>query len=284
MTAQEKQNILKENLTEFQKRLDISKNQKILTSIELADELSDSENVFDALKDLESLLSADEEALLISALCKTELRPKIKDMLFIGSTEPTRAGAHSKISFVRNKYNDIAFEKFSKSVTNAKPDYASSFKEACENVYDGHCEFCILPLTNSTDGRMMSFYALTERYELKICNYEEIEDETSGSLCLALLSRSCKEPNDKKTSDKNYIFEFSVNAEHTDFIANLLLAANALGARLLSVDSIPVEYAFSTKRFFFSFEIQSNELLALRLYVALKNQSYTPIGIYQNKN
>ena len=135
MTAQEKQNILKENLTEFQKRLDISKNQKILTSIELADELSDSENVFDALKDLESLLSADEEALLISALCKTKLRPKIKDMLFIGSTEPTRAGAHSKISFVRNKYNDIAFEKFSKSVTNAKPDYASSFKEACENVY-----------------------------------------------------------------------------------------------------------------------------------------------------
>lgn len=284
MVAQEKQNILKENLIEFQKRLDIAKRQKILTTVELAKEISESENAFDLLKSIESLLSSDEEAMLLSELCKTELRSKIKAMLFIGSTEPTKAGAHSKISFVKNKYNDIAFEEFSRSGINAKPDYASSFKDSCESVYDGRCEFCILPLTNSNDGRMMSFYALIERYELKICNYTEIEDEASGSLRLALLSRSCKEPNEKKPDSQNYVFEFSVNAERTDFISELLLAARALGSELLSIDSIPVEYALGMQKFFFAFNISVNELLAFRLYVALKNQSYVPIGIYQNKN
>ena len=286
MTAREKQKILEDNLYEFQKRLDIAKKQKSLTATELANEISQlkESNIFDTLKKLTEILSPDEQAQMLLALCKTDLYQKIKASLFIGSTEPTQAGAHSRISFVKNKYNDIAFEEFSHAVINAKPDYASSFKESCESVYDGRCEFCILPVTSTSDGRLMSFYALIDRYELKICDYTDIEDDTSGSFRYALLARSCKEPNEKKAPKQKYIFEFSISAENTDFILELLLASNALGAELLSVDSIPVEYALSTQRFFFTFSISASELIALRAFVATKNQSYTPIGIYKKKN
>lgn len=286
MTTQEKQKILKKNLKDFQGRLEISKKQRALTITELATEIADCEEGYlTALRDaLNGSLSPDEEAMLLSGVCCTDLGDRIRAMLFIGSSEPTQAGAHSKISFVKNKYNDTAFDEFSRTVINAKPDYASSFKESCESVYDGRCEFCILPLTNSSDGRLMSFYALIDRYELKICNYTDIEDDISGNIMLALLSRSCKEPKDKKSADKRYIFEFSTNAESTEFISDLLLAAKTLDAELLSIDSIPLEYSLSAQRFFFTFSAYPRELLALRLFIALKNQSYTPIGLYQNKN
>ena len=288
MTLEKKQGILTQNLHEFSKKQNIAAQQRALTVSELArlycEQYKDSVIVLDALNEAISDFSVNDEIIFLSELCRSELADKIRDALFIGSTEPTSAGSHSKISYLKNKYNDIAFEHFSHSVANAKPDYASSFAECCENVFDERCEYCILPIMNSTDGRLMSFYNLLDRYDLKISSTVDIDGDDSSSFKHALIGRSCKEQRARMHKNQRYVFEFSVTTESTDFFAPLFEAAAQTDARLLCVDSIPVEYAADMQKFFFSFSIPSQSALAFRLFVALKHQAYTPIGIYKEIN
>lgn len=289
MTPKEKQKILNQNLREFEKRRDLADQQKALTALELAqlycEQHTDAINIYDIPSALSSDFSVNDEIVFLSEICRSSLAEQIKASLFIGSSEPTSAGAHSKISYLKNRYNDIAFEHFSHTVANAKPDYASSFAECCESVFDGRCEYCILPIMNSSDGRLMSFYSLLDRYELKICATVDIDkDDSSISFKHALIGRSCKEQRQRAQRTQRYIFEFSLISEGTEFFAPLLEAANRLGAKLSSIDSLPVEYTPDTQKFFFSFSLPSQGALAFRLFVALKHQTYTPIGFYKETN
>ena len=284
-----KKRIYVENLREFNKRLEITTQQKEITLSELAklycENYSDTSDILDILRETVTKLCAADEIIFLSELCRSELSEKIKNMLFIGSSEPTLAGAHSKISYVKNRYNDLAFEHFSRSVANAKPDYALSFTECCENVFDGHCEFCILPVMNSKDGRLMSFYSLLDRYELKICETIELDsDDLSTTIKHARISRSCKEQKSRASKNQNYVFEFSIIDENTKFFSALFEAATKLDATLTSVDSLPIEYASGMQKFFFSFVLPQQNALAFRLFVALNHQTYTPLGIYKNND
>ena len=284
---EKKKNIYVENLREFNNRINIAKKQKEITLLELANlycgAYSDKEDIIPNLRETVTELSASDEIMFLSELCRAQLSEQIKNILFIGSSESTLAGAHSKISYVKNRYNDLAFEHFSRSIVNAKADYALSFSECCENVFDGRCEFCILPIMNSKDGRLMSFYNLLDRYELKICGTVEIDSEDNATTVKhAIISRACKESKGRFQKYKNCIFEFSIIDESTDFFASLFEAANKIGAQLKGVDSLPIEYASDMQKFFFSFSLPQQNALAFRLFVALNHQSYTPIGLYQS--
>ena len=286
MTFESKKAILLKNLYTLNQRQNSTNEQKLLTISDISRLYCESfTNDSDILKELISIsemLSTKDEIIFLSELCRSEHRKKIKEQLFIGSTEATLAGAHSKISFVKNKYNNIAFEHFSHSVVNSKAEYASSFSESCESVFDGRCEFCILPIMNSTDGRLMSFYNLLDRYELKICEITDIDSESSYSvLRYARVGRACKEVRERAQKNQRYIFEFLITAEDTCLFASLFEAANHIGATLTSIDSLPVEYASNVQKFFFSFSLPSENALAFRLFVALNHPSYTPLGIYK---
>ena len=286
MSFEAKKKIYIENLRELNKRTTIAAEQKKITLFELAQlycqAYSGTNDILADLQQTAEHLSASDEILFLSELCRSELAPKIKEQLFIGSSEVTLAGAHSKISYVKNKYNDEAFEQFSRSVANAKPDYALSFAECCENVYDGRCEFGIFPIMNSKDGRLMSFYALLDRYDLKIRETVDIENEdSSATLTHARISRACKEEKERSQKNKRYVFEFSLISESTEFFSDLFEAASKVGAKLTCVDSLPVEYISNMQKFYFSFSLPQSSALAFRLFVAIKHPTYTPIGIYK---
>ena len=128
---EKREDILIQNLGEFAKKQNLAKQQKELTVLELArlycEHYKSIDGILEALKEIGSELSVSELIVFLSEICHSELAENIKAMLFIGSTDPTTAGAHSKISYSRNKYNDAAFEHFSRFVANAKPDYADLF-------------------------------------------------------------------------------------------------------------------------------------------------------------
>lgn len=289
MTFEKKLQIFRENLREINIREDLTKRQKALTALEIAKECCDANAEADEIRkllgELNESLSPKEELLFLSEILCSKKGANLKGLLFIGSTDPTPAGAHSKISYVKNRYNDEAFEHFSHSTPNVKPDYASSFKEAAENVFDGRCEFCILPIMNSEEGRLMSFYSLLDRYELKICETVDLDaDDSSRTIRYARVGKACKEQKERFQSNQSYIFEFSITAASSDFLVPLFEAAKQSKATLVSIDSLPVEYTTDTQRFFFSFSIPQKSSAAFRLFVALKHQGYMPIGLYgENK-
>ncbi len=288
MTFEDKSYIFTQNLKEFNKKQAIASQQAELTVIELAHLYCESNKSLDdtlkLLGDLIDDLSVKDVMTFLCELCRSEHINKIKDMVFIGSTEPTSAGAHSKISYLKNRYNDIAFEQFSHSVSNAKAEYALSFSECCENVLYGRCEFCILPIMNSNDGRLMSFYGLLDRYDLKICDVVDIDnDDSTSTFRHALLGRACKEQRMRPQKNQNYIFEFSIITDKPDFFTSLLLAADKINAKLICIDSLPIEYASDMQKFFISFSIPSQNTLAFRLFLALNLQAHTPLGFYKEK-
>lgn len=280
-------NILKSNYKEFSTKLKIVESQQELTVKCLADILlshsNDLEATVNSFREILPNASPKEEIAFFTELSASSLRNKLKPYAFIDSNETTPAGAHSKIAFVKNKYTERAFEEFSRTIANAKPIYSLNFKESCESVTNGNCEFCILPIANSTDGRLISFYSLLDRYDLKICEVLTIEDNDAQSLYYARVGRSCKEPSERHSPEREFIFEFSVLSSSADFISALLLAAEAAGARIISIDSMPVEYTSSLQKFFFSFTLNSRATLPFRLFVAFLEQSSTPLGLYQNK-
>ena len=285
MTKQEKSKIHAENLAFLTKRQESLKAQKDLVINDMIEAFC---NEADSPKQLQELLypdllelSAEDKISFCKAICNSRLKKELTSLLFIGSNEPTPAGSHSKISFVKNKYNELAFERFSRFVANAKPDYATSFKESCENVTNGFCEFCILPITSSEDGRLMSFFSLLDRYELKICAVTDIEDEDSSkTIRYACVGKSCPEPS-KKNLKEEIIFEFFAIDSTSDFLSLLILAAKEANAEIVNVDSFPVEYSTHLQKFFFSFRIPNQNALFFRLLVAINQSNYTPIGLYK---
>ena len=187
-------------------------------------------------------------------------------------------GRTAVISYVKNNYNDAAFLAFSKLFNTPKVSYGASFEEVCERVYNGVCDYCILPLESVAGGKLFSFYSLVEKYDLHIFAACDI-DETSSSkrTRYALLSRTALiwEDNSKKS-----YFEFSIIKDDSYALTDVLDVAFAMGAKLYRIDSIPLPYDDLTFRIYHVFEADANTLLNLRLYLENKYPQLKTVGHY----
>lgn len=76
--------------------------------------------------------------------------------------------AADKIAYVQNTFSDTAYLQFSNTLRHPRAAYFDSFSGVCEEVYNGICEYCILPILHQRDGKLFRFYALLEKYELRI--------------------------------------------------------------------------------------------------------------------
>jgi len=73
-----------------------------------------------------------------------------------------------RVAYLRNTYTDTAFETFSTVLRSAASTYYSDFPGVCEALYYDRATACILPLENSSDGKLLRFYSLLTRYDLRI--------------------------------------------------------------------------------------------------------------------
>ena len=204
MKKEEKLNILSDNATLLFHRKDVVNEEINLTLSHIVSILctnSDNYSIEKLIREYKTLLpnSIGNEDVLIYQSMSTS-RPfanEMKKAYAIGSTADAPAGSHEKIATVKNNFNTLAFEHFSQSINNAKQIFASSFSQACELVNDGECEFCILPIENMSTGKMLSFYSIIDKYELKICSAYDICDDEGNTVRYALLGKGCFEPSKK---------------------------------------------------------------------------------------
>lgn len=287
MTKEERLNIHLENLSVFGKRSSLAKEARETALCHIVAELCADVDTVSACEELPSLykelvgrLSPVEEMLLYEEMARSpRLASAMRSAFAVGSLDSVEAGSHGRIACVKNDFNNYALEQLSYTVTNAKPRFVSSFLEACEAVSDGECEFCILPIENASDGRMLGFYSMIDRYELKICRACDVDDEQSGTVRYALLSKSCPEPTDKRKSEE-LIFEFSVISDDGAFMVDMLTAAEKCGALPISLDCSPLPYDSRLRRYLLSFRISAHGSLLLRAFLSNSYHNYTPLGLY----
>ena len=287
MAKNEKLKTLADNLNVFRSRTSIASEQTSLTLSHISSILCDSfkdatpEELDNEYKKLvPSAFGGDKIILYKEMASRPSLLAKMKENFSIG-IDSTPAGAHGKISYVRNDLNTVAFDLLSERINNAKYVWEPSFVLSCESVSEGKSEFCILPIESSSDGKLFGFYSMMERYDLKIVSVCEVDDDRGETAKYALVAKSSASD---IRSDGYLVFEFSLLSDDCDFLSELISAAKACDASTEKISFVPVKYDSNLLRYILSFKISSQNILPFKAFLALTYHSYTPIGCYIDKN
>ena len=273
---------------------------------ELAEILLRSErtSLKDNLSDFFSrLLSSDRSTKSTEAICLcTELIQKnVLNTLIeypddsFSAGEPVSPKAADRVAYLQNRFTDSAFLAFSATLSKPRAAYFSSFSDVCEEVYHGLCEFRILPIENTEDGKLVRFYKLIEKYELKIVAVCDIPQPNQGTTRYALLRHRHIFAESTLASGKDFSIEISLTPIGKTALSDILSAAAHCGMYPTRIDSLPGSEEQSGLRCHIVFEhapdrqaplslLPEKAVAAFLLYLSLSLPEYTQIGIYQKIN
>lgn len=176
----------------------------------------------------------------------------------------TSSSSNSQIvCWATNQYAEKALAKFSKLFPSSKTVYVDSFSQVCDLV-EGADHFGILPIENSADGRLVGFYRLIDKHELKICAVCDIEDDAGETFTrFALVSGDLK----RLASQYPIHVELSVISPNRTHFMEVIKVSEQLeisGSRMFSV---PLYY---------NREEAGNDTITLTIY----QKSALPFFIY----
>lgn len=211
---------------------------------------------------------------------KKEIDPDI----FFPEAEDVPANAAERIAYPRSSYADAAYLRFSELLHLPRTVYTHSFPAACEEVYNGLCEYCILPLENSSEGPLNSFSRLIDNYGLKVAATCDVcAADGSRSTRFALLRR---DPIPFLPFGKRQrYFEFAAALTASPSPAEILTAAQLCGLKLCRLDSRPHQTDTATDIWtHFVFSAKEGDLTAFLLYLFMQVPNAEYIGIYPHLN
>ena len=282
MNVKEAIRIHSENVDEFTRRRALADAQRRNSLSELirlfvnSSDRGEASEVYESYRQTMPSSSYEDRAELCMALAVSKVYgAEMWSRCFAG--DDIAAGSHGKISLVRNKYNEIAFSRFSRILKRPKEIFVSSFTAACEDVYDSESEFCILPIENGQNGRLFGFYSMLDRYELKICAVCELDGEDEVGAKYALVGRSAP---DRIPKNANWGYEFSVISGSGRALSEISGVSRIFGAELLKIDSLPVEYDSGLQKYYFTFDIPEANISAFDLFLSEEYSGYTSVGVY----
>ncbi len=233
----------------------LSKYSKILDDIYICKSIASSEKKEYQKKDFAALICEKEE------IERAEIQP----------------GQDKKVSFVRGNQSGRAFEYFAKFVPGVLAEYEEDFKSACEAVANGESTYAIIPIENSLDGRLNSFYRLIEKYTLFIVLTAEVpsEDyETSTKFALVY-----KNPDIIEAEGEEF-FECKITFYQQRDIGNIILAADYFGADVCKIHSLPLSFGGRENSFDITFAIDGADIAGLFCYLFLEYPHFSTVGFY----
>lgn len=288
-------NINLENHNHIEKRMRLLSEQKNVVAHELAfsicNGVKNMPDVLASIRECSADMSISDKVSLCFAVYdffeqknllnfKHEFLPSI--------SEPVPADALNKIAYMKSNYTDRAFGVFSSAIRTNRAVLVNSFALACEEVISGNCEFALLPLENSSDGILYSFYSLIENNGLNIfttCEITDIYDDFKATR-FALV---CKNPtNATQIKNRSRYFEFLNTLYGNISTSDILIAAKLCGMRLVMHNSLPVVYKTEEYTDHFIFCAKDAFLDVFLLFLSVFAKDYISLGIYaktsQNKN
>lgn len=212
---------------------------------------------------------------------KRELLPES----FFTENEELPEQARDRIAYQRNSYADSAYLLFAKHLSAPRAVYSHNFQTVCEEVYNQSCEYCILPLENSADGPLNSFFRLIERFELKIAATCDIPTtDKSRTTRFALLRRNLS-PLYAISSKHDRFFEFGLPSDADVKPADVLYAAECCGLRLCRhASGMRQTDQAALRSDNFSVGADRGDLCTFLLFLAMEAPNYTPLGLYPHLN
>ncbi len=189
----------------------------------------------------------------------------------------TAAARDRRVSFVRGNGSGRAFERFAKYVPGVLAEYEDDFRRALEAVANGETTFAIVPIENSFDGRLNSFYRLMEKYALSIVLAADIpSDDYESSTKFALVYKKL----DVIEAEGEELFECKITLREPAELADIINAAAYFGADVCKVYSLPLSSGGRENSFDIIFGLDGANIAGLFCYLMLKYPHLSPIGVY----
>ena len=158
-------------------------------------------------------------------------------------------GGENRISYMKSAPADKAYLRFSSVLPDCRFSEAHSFVDACEEVYNGFCRFCLFPLEVSGEGRLTAFSRLIVKYGLVAAAACDIVTQTPAGSRTTRFGLLCRGSEDDETLtgglegiDVRYV-ELLHTASSAASFTDLLNAAGFCGLRPVRVDTLPLETA-----------------------------------------
>lgn len=148
-----------------------------------------------------------------------------------------------RVSYMTGSLADKAFLQFSERLPGCRATDVRSFVDACEEVYNGLCQFCILPLESAEEGRLSAFFRLIIRYGLQTVAVCDVKQKGTGGMRRTRFALLC-------VGDGEPVFRYCpqdappryVELIHTSRImpsvAEVLAVAEFCGMRLIRADTL----------------------------------------------
>lgn len=172
----------------------------------------------------------------------------------------------SRIAYVKNAVSDEAYRVFSGVIEDVSVTYASSFAQACEDVYYGRVAYCILPYETSEEGVLSGFMKLIRKYEL-YPHFVCVCDGEKSATRLALLGRSpCASEVD---GSKNAHLKLTFYRPESDTLSKVSAAGCELSLSLIKSDSFPVSFEDGRYGLDITFTGRVDDVLPFLLYLEL---------------
>lgn len=130
----------------------------------------------------------------------------------------------------------MAFELI---LPSADPLFCRSFTDIFEEVTAGHADFGILPIEDSTQGKLFRIYEQCERFELHIATTTDVKEDDDKNVRMALLYKN-KPPVISIPEGERILECLLFGGEHA--LSELLAAATAFCLTIRRIDSLPLSY------------------------------------------
>ena len=190
--------------------------------------------------------------------------------------------ATERIAYMKNSYNDIAYMQFSELLNSPRVAYFQSVSEVCESVYNGECEYCILPIETSADGKLLSFYELILKYNYKINAVYDLQRD-SGYTRYALLGKNCNLNGfSQRVKSRNRFIELVLNNSEVIVLDEILSAANFCSLKLRRIDTLNILNAKGVRGSDISiiFRIDGSDFKTFFAYLSIDCPDVNILGIY----
>lgn len=299
------EDVILANLNESSKRTDLLMEQELAHLRELANEIlsvGDLQEILLSLPDhrppatepcndvldqnkpqLSELhkIKRTQRAILLSSMLGDLLvaKKKLSVDAFFSDAEPREKTEFVRVAYPKSGYADSAYLAFSPMMGDAHVVYTHSFVSACEEVYNGVCDYCILPLENSSEGILPGFLRLILRYDIKIvATCEIIGREDFKTTRFALLRKELLPTFESQDSE---LF-FSLLLPSLRELSSVLWAATFFGHTLRTVFFLPNEGEKEHEGAYLTFSLQQKNLNSFLLYLAMEISYYTPLGFHRD--
>lgn len=206
-------------------------------------------------------------------------RAPLTPAFFFGEPAELSEEAVGRVIYQKSSFADDAYLCFAEHIAGLHSSDASGFVQACEEVYNGLSEYCILPIASASEGQLGGFLRLIDRYDLKIfatCNVTGTDP--LKQTCFALLRRDLIPF--PRLWEGERAFSLILQQNGTPDAADLLLSARLCGLTLYGLDSVLSADAEEPLSLRYTFSIGEADVAAFLLYLAMDAPHYRPIGIY----